>query len=186
VPAAGAPSAAQNCPAFEWSEKRLRAVALVADDNLSDEQIASAVGVSRRTLTAWKQHPAFEAKRLEMVAELEREVLKLAIAQRHKRVRVLDDLHSRYLAVLEARAADEELRKLPGGEQGLVVKTVKVIGMGKNAQTITEYAVDPTIAREVRALQEQAAKDLGQWSEKKVLEGSDVRPLRIIIDEASE
>jgi hypothetical protein len=160
----------QNSTAFEWTEERLRAAQLLAEDRLSDEDIAAECGVNRRTLATWKLHPDFKAKKAAILEEMERSIVHLAIAQRHKRVRILDDLQERYLKVLAARAADPELRELPGGDQGLVVKTLKVIGMGPNAQTVTEYEVDPIIPREVRALQEQAAKELGQWTEKKQLD----------------
>jgi len=43
------------------SSPKQRAAVLVAADELSDEQIAAAVGITRRTLTAWKRRPDFAA-----------------------------------------------------------------------------------------------------------------------------
>lgn len=47
---------------WAWTPARERAAELVAADELTDEAIAAAVGVSRRTLTYWKRHPEFRAR----------------------------------------------------------------------------------------------------------------------------
>ena len=40
---------------FPWTHARAEAAVLVAEDAVTDEEIAAKVGVSRRTLTTWKQ-----------------------------------------------------------------------------------------------------------------------------------
>jgi len=45
--------------AFDWTKQREEAVALLADDKLSDEEIARRIGVGERTFARWKKEPAF-------------------------------------------------------------------------------------------------------------------------------
>jgi hypothetical protein len=43
---------------------------------------------------------------------------------------------------------------------------LKVVGAGPMAREIEEFAVDTGLVREIRAVHEQAAKELGQWVER--------------------
>ena len=52
----------RNCTAFRWTPARARAAKLVCADELTDAQIAAAVGVCRRTLAYWKTRPEFQAR----------------------------------------------------------------------------------------------------------------------------
>lgn len=175
---------------FRWTEKAHRAAVLVAEDELSDVEIADVIGIGRTTLHRWKQHPDFRAQVAHRAEDIARSMLRLTIAKKHKRVKVLDDLHRKLLTVIDERAesyADEArdesaeavarraMRSLfgggdedtpPGAGTGLILKQYKQIGAGRNAQLITEYAVDTRTIGEIRSLHEQAAKELGQWVEK--------------------
>ena len=57
---------------WTWTPARYRAAQELADDRLSDEQIAARAGVHRATLHRWKQHPEFAAR----VHELQEQYLK--------------------------------------------------------------------------------------------------------------
>jgi hypothetical protein len=61
-----ADASSQNCTLFRLTARRVKAAQLVAEDSLSDERIAAAVGISRRGLAKWKQQPAF----IELVNEI--------------------------------------------------------------------------------------------------------------------
>ena len=152
----------------------------MADDSLSDEAIAAEVGVSRKTLALWKLHPDFAAKVGDHVGRLQAEMLKYRIAKKRERLRVLNDLHEKQLAVIAARAADAWHADVPGGETGLVVKQLKTVKHayepdpddedGRHRSYTAEQweaAVDTALIREIRATEEQAAKELGQWVEKR-------------------
>jgi hypothetical protein len=154
---------------FAWNKAREEAAILLADNDLSDEAIAQRVGVSRRTLTTWKQHPDFAARVGDHVGQIQVAMLRLAIAKKHKRLEVLDTMHTKLLNVIEERSVEYE-DEAPGTRTGLVTKTYKMIGTGRDATMVTEWGVDTPTLRELRALEEQAAKELGQWVEKSQVE----------------
>lgn len=166
------------------TKKREHAALLVAEDDLTDEAIAQAVGIGRRTLATWKTQPEFAALVGDAVGQVQAAMLKLSIARKHKRLAVLDDLHTKALAVIEERAQDNT--GAPGEATGLMVRQVKQIGVGKSAQVIEEYAVDTGLMREIRALHEQAAKELGQWSDKHEIAGAGGVPLMVQLIERED
>ena len=147
----------QNRTENTVSRRREQAAMLVADAGLSDEVIAGRVGVRRSTLSRWKCDPAFservEYHRQAMRAAIEAE----GIASRQNRVAALNDRWDRMRRVIVARA--EVLQAVPGGETGLLVRQTKSIGFGDNNTVIEEYAVDTGLLRELRAHEEQAAKE---------------------------
>jgi hypothetical protein len=55
------------------------------------------------------------------------------------------------------------MASVPGGATGLLVRRVKRIGTGPSAGAVEEFAVDTRILRELRAHEQQAARELGQW-----------------------
>ncbi len=143
--------------------KRERAAILIAEDDLADEAISAAVGITRKTLHNWKQDPDFTAIVGDRVGQIQAAMLKHAIAKKHRRLAVLDDLHDKALQVIEERIDTDGA---PGQSTGLVVRQLKQIGAGKSAEVVEEFTVDTGLLREIRALHEQAAKELGQWTEK--------------------
>ena len=147
------------------SAKQEHAAELLADDDLSDIQIAAEVGVSDRTIDRWKKLPEFQARVAVHRERLAQRIMAYGIARREMRIRDLDDRHRRLKQVIAARAVSLA-QEIPGGESGMLVKTVKVIGAGSAQQVIEEYPVDTGLLRELRAHEEQAAKEMGQWAEK--------------------
>ena len=143
---------------------------LVAEDELSDEQIAERIGVHRTTLAAWKKDATFAGLVGDQVGRLNAAMLKLPIAKKRERLKTLDALHSKAIGVIEERAvsmADEA----PGTSTGLMVRQTKIQSSGDGVTIVKEYSVDTALLREIRALEEQAAKELGQWSEKHEISG---------------
>jgi len=64
--------------------------------------------------------------------------------------------------LIDARA--EELNgAVPGGETGLLVRQIKLSNTGIQVE---EFAVDTRLLKEMRALEEQVAKELGQYADK--------------------
>lgn len=151
-----------------------RAAVLVAEDHFSDEAIAAKVGVTRRTLTRWRQVPLFTARVQVLTAELADRARHHGIARRERRLAVLQETHNKLLQVIEERAADPGLADVPGGKTGLVLRKPVVFG----AKVVGfEYAVDTGTIRELRAVQDQAAKELGQ-----IVERSEHRVIRTLDD----
>lgn len=162
------------------TKKHHEAALLVAEDELSDEAIAAQVGITRQTLYVWKQKPEFAALVGDNVGRIQAGMLKLAIAKKHKRVAVLDDLHERAMQVVVDRAERhrEELATADSPERavrrmfGDHVPTEAATGLLVRQETVNaqgmktvNWSVDTGLMREIRALHEQAAKELGQWSE---------------------
>lgn len=154
---------------FRWTQPRVEAALLVAEDELSDEEIAKRAGVSRRTLTAWKQHAEFAAMVGDHIGRLQAGMLKLAVAKKRKRVETLDQLHRGLLDVIKERTG--EYPEVAGSETGLIVRQIKQIGTGRDAQIVEEYAVDTATIRQILAIEQQAAQELGQWADKVQVEG---------------
>jgi hypothetical protein len=157
--------ASENFRENELTTRQEDAAKLVAADELSDKQIAEQAGISDRQLRTWKKLPAFSAAVAEHRAAWRETVMQQGIADQAKRVAALQDRWLRMRRVIDARAEDMA-DEVPGGETGLLVRQIKSIGFGANNQTVEEYAVDTGLLKELRAHEEQAAKELGQWVDK--------------------
>jgi len=144
----------------------VEAAVLVADDTLSNDEIAQSCGISSQTLAVWKRHPEFMARVDQLVADLQEHARKRGLARLDKRQATAFDRHRRMVDLILARAADIGL-ETPGGETGLVVRQYRSIGTGPNARQVTEYPFDAALMRELRELEKQIAQDAGQWSEKR-------------------
>lgn len=148
------------------SGKQLRAAVLEAEDELSDERIAASVGVTRTSLNRWRAKPEYTAEVERQKQVILEQALRLPIAKKTKRLTVLNDLHEKQLAVIDARSLEYgDKPEIAGGSTGLLVREYKMIGSGRDAQLIETYGVDVALLREIRGTQEQAAKEVGDWSD---------------------
>lgn len=155
----------QNRTPFKWKKPQEDAAILLAEDELTDLEIATQIGVSRRQLATWKLHPEFSARIEELARELGEVTRRYAITKRIRRMKGYDDRRTKILKVIEDRA--EEHATVPGGDTGLLVKSTKSVGSGSAAEIVDEYAVDVAILKELRELEKQAAIEAGQWTEKR-------------------
>lgn len=220
--------------AFKWTAQRRQAAALLADDFLSDKEIAQAVKAARSTLANWKTCEEFQAE-IAAIAQVYREkAVTEGIAERAIRMRRLNGDYSKLRSIIFQRqqywlqtAADckailesESRRKMSsdyleaeamvrqwdgreheeGEKQPVEVRTARAFLVEKDdvirarkMQTIIDhtpgiftgdiardvkssmdvYVSDINLLAELRAMEIQAAKELGQWSEKY----EDVTPL---------
>jgi hypothetical protein len=60
------------------------------------------------------------------------------------------------------------MRNVPGGKTGLICMQIKQVGV----KMLPEFVVDTALIREIRALQQDAAKELGQLVEHRDLKVS--------------
>lgn len=162
----------QNATKFKWTSQRDRAAQLVAADELSDASIADEIGINRATLHRWKKNSDF-ATRVEAIrAEWRDKLAAEGLLNKQNRLNALNDRWQRMNKVIEGRSLNlsgvdlEGVPEVPGGETGLLVHQRKAIGVGQNQQIIDTYEVDTGLLKELRAHEEQAAKELGEWSEK--------------------
>ncbi len=160
--------------------KRNRAAILLAEDELSDAAISDTVGIGRTTLSRWKLDPEFAALVGDHRGRIVAEALKLPIAKKHKRVAVLDDLHSKALQVIADRAgrytsevadrdsAEAATRRMFGRDTpdeaatGLMARTETANTTG---MITVNWQFDRALVSEIRDLEKQAAQELGQWEE---------------------
>jgi hypothetical protein len=105
-----------------------------------------------------------------------------AITDMAHRLKVLDTIEQKILDVIEDRASAYDNSEMPGGHTGIVVRQYKMVGSGRDAELVEEYAVDTATLRELRATHEQAAKELGQWTEKHEHSGSITREFVLVPD----
>lgn len=144
------------------SEKQLKAAQLIVLKGMRRVAVCKRLKMSRSTIWEWEQQPEFRAEIARLLLEIERRMLHLKIAVRAHRVY---SLNNRWLAlqqIVRERGENSEYAKVPGGKTGLLVKRLKVIGKGEDAQLVEEWEVDTGLLAELRACETQAAKELGQ------------------------
>lgn len=121
------------------------------------------------------------------IAELSKRVvegvIKAEIGKRNDRVAALNERWHLMRQVISERAADARYRAqqaaekakkdgkpapapIPGDMTGLLVRRARSVGSGKAATVIVEYEVDTGTLKELRGHEQQAAQELGQWTEK--------------------
>jgi hypothetical protein len=159
----------ENVREWFWNTKRTRAAELLAQDELSDDEIAETVGATSRQFRRWKKREEFAARIEELREQFDIAVQRHAVAKRLRRVKALNDRWMRMQKVIEERAADPAMQEVPGGKTGLLVHDVKVVGGGDNVRVVDLYQVDTGLLKELREHERQAAQELGQWVEKKDL-----------------
>ena len=155
----------QNCSKFIWTKQRIEAARLLADDSLTDEQVADTLGLHRRTITSWKAVPEFAEKIAAIVAATEARILQTGIARKVNRVKALDRRWEGMKQVVAERAAAPEMQSIPGGKTGLLVikeaewvEVKQADGSSKAVLVPLEVAVDTGLLKELRELEKQAAQ----------------------------
>jgi hypothetical protein len=147
----------------QTKQRQERAAQMIAEGRYQYAEIADKVGIEVRTLHYWRNLRPFMLRVEELSSDFQKRAWDLGLARKYHRITCLANIHSKLLAVIEKRAEDPDMQLVPGGNTGLLVKTYKVSG----DTVMTEYAVDTGLIRELRAVQEQAAKELGQLVEKR-------------------
>ena len=164
------------------TKKHHEAALLLAEDELTDEQIAERCGVSRQTIATWKKDSVFAGLVGDQVGRLNAAMLRLPIAKKRERLKTLNALHQKAMRVIEERAEDMDGEATATGT-GLLVRQIKIVRNGDDVTVQKEYTVDVALMREIRALEEQAAKELGQWVDKREVTGEirtiDIREIRV-------
>ena len=142
------------------------AAQLVAEDRLSDDEIAARASVVRRQLERWKLVPQFKARVQEHVAEF-RAKAGGGLADRYNQVAHIKARLAEIDGIIEARGKTTE--PVPPGstptQRGLQVHTVKSIGSGDKQQVVHEFAIDTEVIAEERALLQHLAILMGFWKQ---------------------
>src|SRR5687767_11614399 len=91
----------QNVTEKKLTNKQESVAADVADDELTDEEIAVKAKITRMTLARWKLLPAFQAR----IAEIHEKARAKTIANKEYRLDALIDRQRRMTQVIEERAS---------------------------------------------------------------------------------
>jgi cell pole-organizing protein PopZ len=102
----------------------------------------------------------------EIHAAISERLTDCSIRQVDARVRALQDRWDKMNRIIAARSADPDIRKAPGGETGLLVRTLKQLGRGETAEIVEEFELDTGLLKELREHEKQAAQELGQWTDR--------------------
>lgn len=151
-------NAAEAARMAGYSEKNARTI---GSENLTKAHIAAAID-------AWRA-----------------EVKQRGVASLEYRLNRLDEMECKLWDVVRERAiayADDP--GAAGGGTGFIVRQEKMIGGGMNAQTVTEYVVDTGLTKEIRAVYDDAAKEIGQRRDGIDVSGSLRREI-VLVDDAT-
>ena len=134
----------------------------------------------------------FSAREARSRSDDRERVRRRGIAGREKRIDALAARYRRKCQVMAERAADPRMANIPGGTTGLIVITdwkevALPIGDGPGATIPTMvpiHEVDTRLSKELRAHEQQAAQEVGQWATKTEITGSDGGPLNVAFEQA--
>jgi len=68
---------------------------------------------------------------------------------------------------------------VPGYETGLLTRTLKQLGSGAAVRIVEEFAVDTGLLAELRQMEQQAAKEVGQWVDRGEVTGKNGAPIQV-------
>ncbi|HTQ58341.1 MAG TPA: hypothetical protein VMI94_27955 [Bryobacteraceae bacterium] len=148
---------------------REEAAILVADGDLSYEQIAVRIGYARQTIAEWLKRPEFNQRVEQHREDFKREATRRGIADKFRRIASYQSDYEGTEVIIRERSADPTMAGVPGARSGLLVRAVKRIG----AQTVELYRFDAALIGTRNELRKQIAQELGQWKEKSEVGSSD-------------
>lgn len=76
------------------------------------------------------------------------------------------ETYDKLLQIVEESAVDPMLAGIPGGKTGLIMRNMKGIGKGKEFRLVEQFQADTRLVKELRGVEEQIARELGQWQER--------------------
>lgn len=144
------------------TQQRERAAYLVAESELTYAEMAKEVDVAPSTIHEWKKDREFQEAVEGHRHAIRQSIRSFGIAIRENRIKALNDRWKRLKRVIQCRAEDPEMMDVPGGDTGLMVHKLKMLG----DTATSEYSVDTGMLAEMRQIESAAAGELGQLEEK--------------------
>jgi hypothetical protein len=89
-----------------------------------------------------------------------------SLEDRQYRLEELKVRHIALKAIIDARSKSPEMKNVPGGDTGFVIRRTRVIGLGAAAEHVTDYVIDTRSMDMFLKIERQAAQEMGQWAEK--------------------
>jgi hypothetical protein len=149
---------------FKWSERRRRAADLLADGELTEDEVAAKLGIRPKVLRSWLKLPDFAARIEAQIIGRRRALLRRGLARVETRIRALEDRWRKLIQIAEERAALPEMADIPGGRTGFLISSGRLIGR-KDDLPVYLHELDSALLKELRDHERQAAQELGQWTE---------------------
>ena len=164
-----------------WSRARILAAQLIAEADLTHEQIAAKVGKSQQWLYESKRLPWFKQRVAELAQELADDARLYGLSNQRKRLAEQDERWQAMISVRKERARELGPRYdgVPGVHTGLVIPVAKMVKVyevnGTPAEDddtkaltfagermVYEWEVDTGLLTAQLQLERQAARELGQ------------------------
>lgn len=111
----------------------------------------------------------------ELQTELARKAVEVAHWDREERIARLQRRATALDEIIAARALETENWAAAGGHTGHIVRQFKVAG----GMMVDEYSVDLGLLKELRAIEQQIAQELGEWLTKTAVQVSDIPTLDV-------
>jgi hypothetical protein len=141
-----------------WTRRRQQTAQLVADDDISDREIALRVGRSLKWVEEQKHNPLFRDRVAQIRQETRQSLLETGIAVKAFRLRAMDERWRLLQQIRRERAATGG--ECPGMSTGIVMRVIKTIGAGDSATTVEQLVVDKALLEAELALEQAAAKEM--------------------------
>lgn len=169
---------------LEWTPVQQRAAlcfagVLMPPGRTSPVAIARSLGLDIDTVKLWRNHPDFIARVDQLIKATAEEIMEAGLALKAARVLELQKRHAMLTSILEAReewaavhaendiVADELTDSgntfiIPGVGTGALRLYHKAVGSGPSQQIVVEGEFDTALFAELRAIETQLARELGQ------------------------
>jgi hypothetical protein len=144
-------------------ELQAGAARLVAEDELSDNEIARFCGITRRTLMRWKKQPAIQQEIDEHLRLIKLQSEVRMLSERRDRIADMDMRWQDLQGIVRQRAKSPEMRDVPGGRTGLMRRRKGSFSRRHGRTGLNpacDYEVDIALLREERRLLKAVAKAL--------------------------
>jgi DNA-binding CsgD family transcriptional regulator len=143
--------------------KREQAALWMAQQEMSDRQIARCLGVDRHTLTAWKRQLSFRARIAAHVALWAQHCRAYGIASQVARYNDIHDRLHQLQHIQYARAEACRRKRVLGRTRAGLPVFFQWIQIGHGATHIATFVEDPSLVAEVKAHRMQADQEVEAW-----------------------
>ena len=153
------------------NQTHYEAAQLLAEGELTYDEIGCRLGVSRQAICSWKKRPEFVALVSERLAEYCEEIRLHAGSIRERRIAAQNRRWLRLQRIIEKRAAQPEMAEIVGGDTGLLCRVTTTTTRGETTETVFSDQLDVDILRELREHEKLIAQETGQWAERREIGG---------------
>lgn len=158
------------------SFRMIKAARLLAEEELSQQQVAKRIGVSEYAICRWKRnYPAFANLVETYRVRLRSDVLDRGIARKEIRLKKLAGMHARIERVIAKRAEyaedDPAFINVAGADTGLITLDRVCIGGGQHGEFVDKFSVDHDLIKRHNEILEQVAKEKGEFEPDKSPKG---------------